>query len=144
MIRPYKEVPLPDEVISLDKIGSLKFFNVSYREYLAVYGEWVVSVYPFVVRISSVWREDGSLIDLQYFNYYSKRSGYHHNDFVEGRCDYDPCDIFEEVCGVRIHRGESDSHLMNLDHVEDIRGFEEELRSVISIRRNNKIDSIIL
>lgn len=86
---------------------------------------------------------DGNLIDWDYFEYYSKKSGYHHNDYVNVRCDYDPCDIFEDVSGVKIHRGESDGHLMYLDHVGDVRGFEEELRSIISNRRNNQIESIL-
>jgi hypothetical protein len=143
MIRPYKEVPLPNQIISLNKISSLKFFNVSYREYMTICGEWIIEVYPFAVLVTSVWQENGSLIDINYLNYYSKRSGYHHNDFVEGKCDYDPRDIFEEVCGIKIHRGESDNHLMNLDHTNDIREFEGELRCIISNRRNVQIESIL-
>jgi hypothetical protein len=143
MIRQYKEVPLPDEVIPLYKISSLKFFNVSYREYMTICGEWIIEVYPFAVLVTSVWQENGSLIDWHYFRHYSKRSGYHHNDFVEDKCDYDPCVIFEDVSGVKIHRGESDDHLMYLDHTDDIRGFEEELRGVISNRRNGQIESIL-
>ena len=140
----HKEVPLPNQIISLDKISSLKFWNVSYREYMVVWGEWIIEVYPFVVQVTSVWKGDGSLIDWHYFRHYSKRSGHHHQDFVRGDCDYDPFDIYEEVCGVKIHRGESDDHLMYLDHTNDIRGFEEELRGVISNRRNNQIESILL
>lgn len=143
MINLYKEIPLPNQIISLIEISSLKFYNVSYREYLTVYDEWVIGVYPFSVTISKSTRPDGSIIDLDYFNISSKKSGFHHQDFLSGKCDYDPCDIFEEVCGVKIHHGQSDWHLMYLNHTDDIKEFEEELRSILSNRRNKQIESLL-
>jgi len=131
-------IPLPNQIIDLRDICKLEFHNISYREYLAIYDEWIIGVYPFVVNITSIWKEEGTLVDLEYIKIFSRKSGLHHQDFLGGKCDYDPCDIFEEVCGVKIHHGESDDHLMYLDHSGDKESFN--IRAHI---RNQKLDALL-
>lgn len=66
-------------------------------------------------------------------------SRHHHNDFRSGQIDTDPCDIYELVSSTRIHHGDSDNHLMNKEHTDDIRGFNA---CVLSIRRDNRLNDL--
>jgi hypothetical protein len=129
-------VLLPNQIINLSDISCLRFYNISYREYLAIYDEWIIGVYPWAVSVTSIWKDDGTLVDLEYIKIFSRKSSVlHHNDFLRGKCDYDPCVIFEDVSGVKIHQGESDDHLMYLDHLDDIRRFDSYLRGWFRNRR---------
>ena len=40
---PDLKLPLPNEVIDLKEIYNLKFFRTSYREYLGVYGDYIIA-----------------------------------------------------------------------------------------------------
>ncbi len=132
--------PLPNKVIDLKEVHNLKFYCTSYREYLCVYGDYIIGVYPFVIKVEWSFRADGKPLTYYYFRMQGVRSSIHHQDFRMSEIDTDPCDIFEKVCGVKIHRGESDDHLMNIDHIDDIRAFESE---ILSQKRGNKLDEIL-
>lgn len=137
------KLPKPNEVINLKEIDKIKFFNISYREYVGVYGDYIIGVYPFVVKIDRAFRDDGSPITYDDFKMYGVKSMHHHNDFIEGKIDTDPCDIYEKVSGIKIHHTgtehESDNHMMNIDHVDDIKLFEAEIISQSRDRKLNKI-----
>ena len=142
-----KKIPFPNQVIKLSEIKNLKFYNVSFCDYLAVYDCWVIGVYPFVVNISSIYKGGNvadnypvitgntGLVTYDYLKIYSDKSGHHHNDFVSGTIDYDPCIIYEEVSGIRIHHGESDNHMMSLDHKEAISNFDAGIISHVRDKR---------
>ena len=132
--------PLPNEVIDLKEVHKMKFFNTSYREYLCVYGDYIIGVYPFAIKVEWSFRADGKLVTYDYFKMQGVRSRHHHQDFTKGEVNTDPCDIFEKVCGVKIHSGESDNNLMNIDHKDDIRMFESE---ILSQKRDNKLKEIL-
>jgi hypothetical protein len=73
------------------------------------------------------------------FKMYGVKSKHHHVDFMEGKIDTDPCDIYEKVSGVKIHHGEPDNHMMKIDHEDDIKLFEAE---IISQRRDSKLKEL--
>jgi len=131
--------PLPNEIIELSEIPNLKFYNTSYREYLAVYGEYIIKVYPFAVGVERSFLTDGSPVTYDSLKLAGARSHQHHNDFISGKIDIDPCDIYEVVSGTKIHSGGSDSYLMNKEHSGDIRGFES---FILSIKRDSKLKEI--
>jgi hypothetical protein len=131
--------PLPNKVFDLRGVSRMKFFNTSFREYLCVSGDYIIGVYPFSIKLEWSFRSDGNPFTYKYFQMQGVRSSHHHQDFRKGEIDIDPCDIFESVCGVRIHGKESDNHLMNIDHSDIIRLFESE---VLSQKRDNKIKNL--
>ena len=129
MIRVLGSGHYPDDFIRLSEIKNLRFHHVNYREYLSVWGDWIIGVYPFAVNITSIYKRDGSLIGYDDFPYSLGKVQYHHNNFVNGDIDYDPCLIYEEVSGFRIHHYQSDDCLMGLDHSDSIRLFESDIIS---------------
>jgi hypothetical protein len=62
---------------------------------LLLYDDYYIRVYPFVYAIESY---DFILGKCFNFSHY-----YHHNDFIENKILYDPCDIYEKISGVKIH-----------------------------------------
>jgi hypothetical protein len=135
----YWNLPKPNEVINLKEIDKIKFFNISYREYVGVYGDYIIGVYPFAIKIDKSFKDDGSPITYGDFKMYGVKSKHHHVDFTEGKIDTDPCDIYEKVSGVKIHHGEPDNHMMNIYHEDDIKLFEAE---IISQRRDSKLNEL--
>jgi len=138
--------PLPNEVIDLKEVSKLHFINTSFREYLCVYGDYIIAVYPFAIKVEWSFRADGKPVTYDYFKMQGVRSRHHHQDFTKGLISTDPCDIFEEICGIKIHhRGDdngsiSDDHLMYIDHSGDIRSFES---MIVSQKRDNKLKEIL-
>lgn len=131
--------PLPNQIMNLEDVYKIKFYNTSYREYLGVYGGYIIGVYPFAIKTEKTFRTDDVAITYDFFKLMGVRSSHHHIDFKNGEIDIDPCDIYESVSGVRIHHGGSDSHLMNLDHTNEIKLFESE---IVSISRDNKLNEL--
>ena len=125
--------------IDLSNIKNLKFYNVSYREYLALYNDLIIGVYPFAITIQSAYNENGSVVSYENLKY-SHRTQLHHQNFVKGVITHDdPCIIFEEVSGRKIHHNEGDDDLMQLDHKLDVQSFESGIKSTI---RDDKLKSI--
>jgi hypothetical protein len=131
-------VPLPDKIIDLNEVHKLKFFNVSFREYYSVYDDYIIQVYPFVISLSKAFDNKGKPLNYEIIRM-SGRSRYHHQDYIKGKISVDPCDIYEKVSGVKIHQGESDSHLMNKSYEEDIRLFDAE---ILSQKRELKLNKL--
>jgi len=132
--------PLPNHIVDLKEVHNMKFYNTSFREYLCVYGDYIIAVYPFAIKVEWSHRGDGRPVNYEHFKMQGVRSGHHHQDFTKGDISTDPCDIFEKVCGVRIHHlNDSDDHLMNIDHSDDIRSFESE---ILSQKRDNKLNEL--
>lgn len=131
--------PLPNTIIDLNEVHKLNFIQTSFREYLCVYGDYIICVYPFAIKVEWSFRMDGKPLTYDYFKLSGVRSSYHHHDFLSGEIDTDPCEIYEMVSGIRIHHHESDSNFMNNDYSENIKLFESE---IISQRRNNKINEL--
>jgi hypothetical protein len=132
--------PLPDKLLNLKDIHKMKFFNTNFREYLCVYGDYIIGVYPFVINIKWSFK-DNKPVTYDNFRLLNHYSMIHHNDFTLGKVDTDPCDIFEDVCGIKIHKNELDSHLMYLDHEDEIRMFESE---IILQKRDNRLKDILI
>ena len=147
----YWNLPKPNEVINLKEIDKIKFFNISFREYVGVYGGYIIGVYPFVVIIDRASKYDGNPITHNDFKTYGVKSMFfifisqrvflthHHNDFIDGKIDIDPCDIYEKVSGIKIHHNEPDDHMIDIDHGNDIRLFEAE---IISQSRESKLKEL--
>lgn len=104
------EVPLPKEVIDLGIIKDLDFFSIGFREWVSIYGEWVITVYPFVVSIRSIWKEEGILLTFSEYNFVNSNR-HHHIDYKEGQCDYDPCDMSSEIHSQHSKIGETYRYL---------------------------------
>lgn len=138
-IRYNGDLPLPNELLGLKELHKMKFYNTSFREYLCVYGDYIIGVYPFAIKVDKAFDNDGNPITYEQFSLLGVRSHHHHSDFTKGVIDVDPCDIFEKVCGIRIHQGESDNHLKSIDYSNDIRGFNAE---IISERRDSKLNDL--
>lgn len=109
----------------------VKFFNTSYREYVGIWkfdhrGIWVIFVYPFAIKlvISDEIRPPDEISNLSLHDKLGVKNifNYHHTQREE--IGVDPCDIYEWVSGIKIHRGESDKHMMGLS-------FEPQKRSLI-------------
>jgi hypothetical protein len=135
----YWDLPKPNEVINLKEIDKIKFFNISFREYVGVYGGYIIGVYPFVVIIDRASKYDGNPITHNDFKMYGVKSMHHHYDFIDGKIDIDPCDIYEKVSGIKIHHNEPDDHMIDIDHGNDIRLFEAE---IISQSRESKLKEL--
>ena len=128
-------LPKASEVIDLTQLHTLTFFNTSYREYLTVYQDWIIGVYPFAVRIEKALTLYNKPLTYNEYEILGVRSQLHHIHFNDGFINTDPCDIYEKVSGIKIHHRESDNHMMNKDHTNDIKLFEAQ---IISLNRNNK------
>lgn len=135
--------PLPNQVINLREIPNLKFFNTNYREYLAVYNNYIIGVYPFAIKIEHAFDGDNNPMTYEFFKTMGVRSAHHHNDYTTGYSiiNVDPCALYEEISGIRIHHGESDDWKINIDYKDPIKAFESE---IISQNRNNKIDKLLI
>jgi hypothetical protein len=131
-------VPLIDKIIDLNEVHKLKFFNVSFRDYYSVYGDYIIQVYPFVISLSKAFDNKGKPLNYEIIRM-SGRSRYHHSDYTDGIVSVDPCDIYERVSGIKIHQGESDDHLMNKSYEEEIRLFDAE---ILSQRRELKLNKL--
>ncbi len=131
-------VPLPDKIIDLNEVHKLKFFNVSFRDYYSVYGDYIIQVYPFVISLSKAFDNKGKPLNYEIIRM-SGRSRYHHSDYTDGIVSVDPCDIYERVSGIKILQGESDDHLMNKSYEEEIRLFDAE---ILSQRRELKLNKL--
>lgn len=136
---PDLKLPLPNEVIDLKEIYNLKFFRTSYREYLGVYGDYIIGVYPFAILVENAYK-DNKPITYDHFKMCGVRSSHHHQDYVNKKINTDPCDVYESISGTKIHRGVSDRHLMNIDHIDDIKLFEVD---ILSQKRDNKLTDIL-
>lgn len=114
------------EEIEFDRI---KFLNVGYRELFGIYQNKFIKFEEW--RYS--WNED--IKQLMVFEY-------HHRDYNSKKIKIDPCDIFENVYGIKIHNSESDNHMMNLDDLyKDSKSKFESM--ILELNRCRKIEEII-
>ena len=133
------------EEIEFDRI---KFLNVGYRELFGIYqNKFIISIYPFVTKCYLIpqsfkfkfkewkhsWKED--IKQLMVFEY-------HHQDYCNKEIKIDPCDIFENTYGIKIHSGESDKHKMNCDNLYKDSKYKFE-SIVLELNRCHKIEEII-
>ena len=119
------------QLLELD-FKSIKFYNTSFREYVGIYDEYIIGVYPFVIAY------DKLPIDYSHTSFSHSHNLFSHNDYKDGIISIDPCDIFEEVSGIRIHHGDLLPLHLN-DYSYNIKCFNS---YIISRNRNNKLDSI--
>lgn len=137
----YWNLPLPNEVINLAEVDKIKFYNISFREYIGIYDKYIIGVYPFSIKIDNALK-DGMPITYDDLKMYGVKSSHHHHDFLDGNIDIDPCDIYEKISGVKTHQGAGwpdDIDDMNRDYTDNIKDFESE---IISHFRDIKIDKI--
>jgi hypothetical protein len=96
--------------------NSKAFYNVNYREYYGIIDNYIITVYPFVTQIFLI---QGPKFDR--YNYDTcdapnvTIARHHHRDFIDKKCDIDPCMTYEDVSGVRIHteHEEDNIHISN-------------------------------
>jgi hypothetical protein len=117
------EIKSFDDIISLKEVHKLDFINTDYREFLTIYKDYIIAVYPFVIEARKK-----NLINLS-FGGKSSIISYHHTDFNKGIIDVDPCDIYEKV-----YNGKSDDYLNNMNIFKSM---------VIESIRNDKINTIL-
>jgi hypothetical protein len=128
------EIKSFDDIISLKEVHKLDFINTNYLEFLTIYKDYIIAVYPFV-------------IEARKKNLSGKSSiiSYHHTDFNKGIIDVDPCDIYEKVAifainlishisYLNIYNGKSDDYLNNMNIFKSM---------VIESIRNDKINTIL-
>jgi hypothetical protein len=122
--------------------NAIKFLNTSFRELSAIVdGRYIVRIYSFVVQVS-VFHKPFIYEKLKFYDKDIKDIlRVHHGDFTDGFSKLDPCNIFEDIYGIRIHHGESDIHLMNKTYLDEITLFESDM---ISSLRERKINQIIV
>lgn|SRR5574343_75629 len=131
---------------------SIDFINTSFREYLGIYKDYLISVAPCGIIIYNIktpttlnYTDNKRNKSLTYQDYKLSMIPivrYHHNDTnIKRGCDVDPCDIFELVSGTYIHtkNNNDDLHLMGLDHSSDINKFDA---MMLAYFRNIKIKQI--
>ncbi len=85
------------------------FYDISYREYVALHKKYIIRIYPFVVDIHEIMKP----CDIQQLKYYHPEIfkqiiRIHHVDFINGISFFDPCLIFEEITGQKIHTVSND------------------------------------
>lgn len=125
-------IPLASNILDIKEIDSIKFFNTSFREYLGVYGEYIIGVYPFAITVNRAFGNDNRPISYYEFKMQGVRSSQHHIDFIKNEISFDPCDVYEKISGIKIHNGEDDSHKNILTEKRaEIKFFEAEILSQI-------------
>jgi len=70
--------PPPNKIINLKEIPNLKFFNTSFREYLAIYNNYIIGVYPFSIKLEYAFDTDNKPITYEFFKLMGVRSHHHH------------------------------------------------------------------
>lgn len=125
------DVPLASNILDIKEIDSIKFFNTSFREYLGIYGEYIIGVYPFTITVNRSFGDGNRPISYYEFKMQGVVSSQHHIDFIKNEISFDPCDVYEKISGIKIHNGGDDAHTMSIDHTDEIKFFEAEILSKI-------------
>jgi hypothetical protein len=76
--------------------------NTSFREYFIMFDDCFIGVNPFAIQHYIYDKES-----IKSYNYFKIKNHsikfYHHNDYRLGEISFTPCDIYEDVSGVKIH-----------------------------------------
>lgn len=94
----------------IENIQNIKFYNISYRSYIAIKNNCIIMIYPFVINIYKINTNVDNISD--YINNYHFLKNCteieeilyaHHIDFLDKKINFDPCLIYELVSGYKIH-----------------------------------------
>lgn len=142
----------PDLDYMVSMVSEKDFTQVGFREYVCSVGDYIICVYSFATKLYGLGFDE-----IQYHPYelpgflrddiefrekykYKLIFNYHHQDFNNGITKIDPCATFERISGIKIHHGESDKHLMSLDHRVSVSRFKS---NISSVRREDRILKIL-
>ena len=68
---------------------------------------------------------------------------FHHIDYIEGKCNFDPCMIFEDVSGYKIHTENNDDDFLYAESVPDDYFAKKEKSFIQMVNRKIKISRIL-
>ena len=136
-------IELKNEILL--NITKFKYSNTSYREYKAVYKNYLVCVWPFAIHIYEILKPS-NIEALSWASYvfsecFKKIFDLHHIDWL--KYGIDPCDVYEEVSGYKIHSGESDDMSVSEEcYHKQINELNVKILHNLRIEKLNKIKNI--